>query len=46
LELGYLSNSEDERLMREEEWRLKVAAVVGAAVKNHAETHRSQTARP
>jgi N-acetylmuramoyl-L-alanine amidase len=46
LELGYLSNAEDEKLMREEKWRRSVAGVVAAAVKAHSETHRAALPLP
>ncbi|WP_114390497.1 N-acetylmuramoyl-L-alanine amidase [Notoacmeibacter marinus] len=36
IELGYLSNKNDEKLLQDEDWRRKAAAAIAAAVKKYA----------
>ncbi|NJR13331.1 MAG: N-acetylmuramoyl-L-alanine amidase [Phyllobacteriaceae bacterium] len=46
LEIGYLSNLEDERLMKDEAWRLRTAAIIADAVKIYARNHKVSSAAP
>lgn len=46
LELGYLSNAEDELLMRDDAWRTRIVAVIADAVKAYAGNHKVNNAAP
>jgi N-acetylmuramoyl-L-alanine amidase len=46
LEMGYLSNHEDELLMRDPEWRKRTAEIVAKAIATHAKGHRTQNVQP
>lgn len=46
LEMGYLSNIEDEKLMREEPWRLRMAGVLAEAIRAYAKDHRLNAGAP
>ncbi len=46
LEMGYLSNHEDELLMRDPEWRKRTAEIVAKAIATHAKGHRTQNVHP
>jgi N-acetylmuramoyl-L-alanine amidase len=45
LELGYLSNIEDEKLMLDEAWRRRTAAVIAEAIKVYAAAHNLNAAK-
>jgi len=40
IELGYLSNAEDERLITSAKWRQKTAGLIANSVENYAQAHR------
>ena len=44
VELGYLSNPQDERLLNDANWRAKAAELLMKAIEAYAETHGSRTA--
>jgi N-acetylmuramoyl-L-alanine amidase len=46
LEMGYLSNVEDERLMKDEAWRLRKAAILADTIKAYAAAHNSAASKP
>jgi N-acetylmuramoyl-L-alanine amidase len=46
LEMGYLSNHEDELLLRDTEWRAKTAGVIAKAIETYAKGHRTRSAQP
>ena len=46
LEMGYLSNHEDELLLRDPEWRARTAGVIAKAIENYAKGHRTRSAQP
>jgi N-acetylmuramoyl-L-alanine amidase len=46
LEMGYLSNHEDELLLRNPDWRSRTAGVIANAIETYAIGHRTRNARP
>jgi N-acetylmuramoyl-L-alanine amidase len=46
LELGYLSNVEDEKLMRDPAWRERTAKVIADALRNYAREHGASGMTP
>jgi N-acetylmuramoyl-L-alanine amidase len=46
METGYLSNHEDELLLRDPEWRKRTAAVIAKAIATYAKGHRTRSAQP
>jgi N-acetylmuramoyl-L-alanine amidase len=46
LEMGYLSNHEDELLLRDPSWRARTAAIIAKAIETYAKGHRTRTAQP
>jgi N-acetylmuramoyl-L-alanine amidase len=46
LEMGYLSNQQDELLLRNPEWRARTADVIAKAIINYAKGHRTRSAQP
>ncbi|RCL04015.1 MAG: N-acetylmuramoyl-L-alanine amidase [Candidatus Tokpelaia sp. JSC189] len=46
IELGYLSNSEDEKLISDPLWREKMAKLIARSVRNYVNSHRRQIAKP
>ncbi len=45
LEMGYLSNHEDELLLRDPNWRRQTASVIAKAVAAYAKGHRTRSAK-
>jgi N-acetylmuramoyl-L-alanine amidase len=46
LEMGYLSNHEDELLLRDLEWRARTAGIIAKAIETYAKGHRTRNAQP
>lgn len=46
LEMGYLSNKDDELLMRDEKWRLRTAGVIAKAIADYSKNHRTRSNQP
>lgn len=46
LEMGYLSNHDDELLLRDPEWRARTAGVIAKAIATYAKGHRTRSAQP
>jgi N-acetylmuramoyl-L-alanine amidase len=46
LEMGYLSNHEDELLLRDPQWRARTAGVIAKAIETYANGHRTRGVQP
>jgi N-acetylmuramoyl-L-alanine amidase len=46
LEMGYLSNHQDELLLRDPVWRARTAGVIAKAIETYAKSHRTRSAQP
>ncbi len=46
LEMGYLSNHEDELLLRDPAWRDRTAGVIAKAIETYAKGHRTRNVQP
>ena len=46
LEMGYLSNHDDELLLRDPKWRARTAGVIAKAIETYATGHRTRSTQP